>query len=108
MYRLIPYMGGGFQKGLAISLVASYFCTLITMALGDWITPFPYTQTLQGIDYTIWAWILPGLAVALYYITKENMQDVPTAEPGEALLPSGMPAADYPLLPQSPQVSTGK
>jgi O-antigen ligase len=72
LYRVIPLMGGGFQKGLAYALLASYPCTLLTMALGDWVTPFPYTQTLQGIDYTIWAWIIPGLATAMYYITLEN------------------------------------
>ena len=72
LYRVIPLMGGGFQKGLAYALLASYPCTLVAMALGDWVTPFPYTQTLQGIDYTIWAWIMPGLATAMYYITLEN------------------------------------
>jgi O-antigen ligase len=99
MYRLIPYMGGGFQKGLAISLVASYFCTLITMGLGDWITPFPYTQTLQGIDYTIWAWIMPGLAGALYYITKEHMQGTTAPESNTTELPFGDPIPGVHLLP---------
>lgn len=108
MYRLIPYMGGGFQKGLALSLVASYFCTLITMALGDWVTPFPYTQTLQGIDYTIWAWILPGLATALYYITKENMQGERVPESSVMELASGESNIGVPLLPTSSSSSPGR
>lgn len=99
LYRVIPRMGGGFQQGFAIALVASYPCTLVTMALGDYITPFPYTQTLQGIDYTIWAWILPGLATAMYYITLENSQkdERPAAE-DTALLLDSVPRP-RPLLP---------
>jgi O-antigen ligase len=107
MYRLIPYMGGGFQKGLAISLVASYFCTLVAMALGDWVTPFPYTQTLQGIDYTIWAWMLPGLATALYYITKERMDNEPVQKITIQELSLGDSITRVPLLPRPSQPSTG-
>jgi len=57
----------GFRYGLASALLATYLVTLVTMMLGDWITPFPYTQTLAGIDYTIWHWMMPGLAAALYF-----------------------------------------
>ncbi|MBZ0288291.1 MAG: O-antigen ligase family protein [Anaerolineae bacterium] len=108
MYRLIPYMGGGFQKGLAISLIASYFCTLVAMALGDWVTPFPYTQTLQGIDYTIWAWMLPGLATALYYITKERMENEAVQEITIQELSLGDSITRVPLLPRPSQPSTGQ
>jgi O-antigen ligase len=68
MYRTVPRQG--FRYGLAVSLVAAYFVSLATMMLGDWITPFPYTQTLAGIDYTIWHWMMAGLTVALYYESK--------------------------------------
>jgi len=103
MYRMMPKMGGGFQKGLAIALVAGYFCTLVSMALGDWVTPFPYTQTLQGIDYTIWAWILPGAATALYYLTKENEREDAADIPVETeRLPGNQSSGQQvPLLPGS-------
>jgi O-antigen ligase len=76
---------GGFRRGLANSLAASYCCSLVAMMLGDWVTPFPYTQTLAGIDYTIWAWILPGLTGALYFITKDEMEARSKAETTLAL-----------------------
>ncbi|MEZ4671834.1 MAG: O-antigen ligase family protein [Anaerolineae bacterium] len=64
-----------FLKGTKYALVACYPAILITMMLGDWITPFPYTQTLAGLDYTIWAWILTGLTVATYHImAKQNAE----------------------------------
>ncbi|HEX2906573.1 MAG TPA: O-antigen ligase family protein [Phototrophicaceae bacterium] len=55
-----------FERGLAIALLGANASTFITMFLGDWVTPFPYTQGLGGIDYTIWAWILAGMTIALY------------------------------------------
>ncbi len=67
-----PFLGA-----LKYSLTACYPAILVSMMLGDWVTPFPYTQTLMGIDYTIWAWMISGLTIALYYVTP-NLQD--TAE----------------------------
>lgn len=64
-YRSIP-KDGGFRQGLAASLVAINAVTILIMMLGDWVTPFTYTQGLSGIDYTIWSWIFAGLTLALY------------------------------------------
>ncbi len=69
-YRSVPRQG--FRHGLAGSLLAAYFISLVSMMLGDWITPFPYTQTLAGIDYTIWHWMMAGLSVALFYEAKRT------------------------------------
>lgn len=70
VYRMVPREG--FQYGLGMSLVATYAMTMFVMALGDWITPFPYTQSLAGIDYTIWHWMFAGLSGALYAHIKQN------------------------------------
>jgi O-antigen ligase len=64
-----------FLNGLKYSLVACYPAILVCMMLGDWVTPFPYTQSLAGIDYTIWAWMISGLTIALYYIAPD-LKDV--------------------------------
>jgi O-antigen ligase len=59
-------------NGLKFALVSFYPVIFVVMMLGDWVTPFPYTQTLAGVDYTIWNWILPGLMVALYHYGREE------------------------------------
>ncbi|MBI5669541.1 MAG: O-antigen ligase family protein [Chloroflexi bacterium] len=64
-YRRMPKDGSP-QHGLAASIVAINLTTLVVMMLGDWVTPFTYTQGLQGIDYTIWAWLFAGLGLALH------------------------------------------
>lgn len=73
-YRLVPK--GGFEHGLATTLLAANLSTLGVMMLGDWVTPFTYTQGLGGIDYTIWAWIWAGLSVAYYHICRERVHEV--------------------------------
>jgi O-antigen ligase len=67
-YRLVPKRG--FERGLAVSLVAVFFVTLTIMMLGDWVTPFTYTQTMRGLSYTIWPWLWAGLAIALNHISS--------------------------------------
>lgn len=64
-YQRVPR--GGFYHGLAAALGAAYVVSLGAMMLGDWVTPFTYTQTLGGVSYTIWHWMLAGTAIALYY-----------------------------------------
>ncbi|NWG16301.1 MAG: O-antigen ligase family protein [Chloroflexi bacterium] len=63
---------GGFEQAAAYALLAANLSTFITMALGDWVTPFTYTQGLGGIDYTIWAWILGGLTIAFHHILRSR------------------------------------
>jgi O-antigen ligase len=74
-----------FLCALKYSLVACYPATLLAMMLGDWVTPFPYTQTLFGFDYTIWAWMISGLAIALYHYTpKTQLSDLTFVSQGTA------------------------
>ncbi|MBL8162735.1 MAG: O-antigen ligase family protein [Anaerolineae bacterium] len=71
MYWLVPN-DNGFLHGLKISLIACWVATMVAMMLGDWVTPFPYTQGLNGIDYAIWAWIFQGMAVALCHLMQRQ------------------------------------
>lgn len=91
-YRAVPR--GGFYHGLAASLASAYVVTLGSMLLGDWVTPFTYTQTLSGISYTIWHWMLAGAAIALYYQAR-RLASAPV-EP--AALPADIPHVRARLL----------
>jgi O-antigen ligase len=71
-YRLVPK--SGFEGGLAVSLVAVFLITMIIMMLGDWVTPFTYTQTMRGLSYTIWPWLWAGLAIALNHLTRQSQK----------------------------------
>lgn len=67
MWRYTPD-SSEFVKGLKLSLLACWPTTMVIMMLGDWVTPFTYTQGLAGIDYAIWSWMIPGWTLALYHI----------------------------------------
>lgn len=85
MYWIVPR--GGFEYGLAVSLAACYIAIFVVMALGDWVIPFAYTQTLAGVSYTIWAWMLMGIASALYFHCKDQQSSAVSA--GELSADSG-------------------
>ncbi|MBL8153464.1 MAG: O-antigen ligase family protein [Anaerolineae bacterium] len=72
-YRSVPADESGFISGLKATLLAAWPVTILTMMLGDWITPFTYTQGLAGIDYTIWHWVMPGMSLALYAISQTKL-----------------------------------
>ncbi len=69
-YKLAPKTG--FERGLAVSLLAIYVCILVLQALGDWLLPFTYTQTMRGLSYTIWPWLWMGMATAFGHILRTS------------------------------------
>jgi hypothetical protein len=63
-----------FVEAFAMAAVGGYIGTVLSMALGDWIVPFVYTQTIQGFDYAAYTWVLLGAAVSLSHIlTHESL-----------------------------------
>jgi O-antigen ligase len=66
-----------FIHALGLTLIAFNAAIYVTMMLGDWITPFTYTQGLAGIDYDIWPWMMTGLTVALYYEIQKQKAEAP-------------------------------
>ena len=88
----INFEKGDFYRTLAASLLAANCSTLVTMMLGDWVTPFTYTQGLGGIDYTIWSWMIAGLTTASYHEVLRETKDVSTATettPHDISIPAG-------------------
>lgn len=67
-YFIVPK--GGFFHGLASFLIAAWAISMLSGMLGDWVIPFAYTGGLGGFDYSVWHWLMPGMAVALYYYCK--------------------------------------
>ena len=44
----------------------------VSMALGDWILPFAYNQTITGFDNAVFTWMMLGGMVALYRMTTAS------------------------------------
>lgn len=65
---------GDFAEGFGLAALGGYAGTIVAMALGDWIVPFVYTQTIAGFDYAVYSWLLLGGAVALHRIVEARRE----------------------------------
>ncbi len=56
---------GDFAEGLANAAFAGTVGSLAAMAIGDWVFPFAYTQTITGFDYVVYSWLFMGTILVL-------------------------------------------
>jgi O-antigen ligase len=61
---------GDFAEALANSLLAGTVACIVAMALGDWLIPFAYTQTIAGFDHSVFSWLFMGLIFVLDRLTQ--------------------------------------
>ncbi len=64
----------GVERALAAGFLACFVVSMFSMALGDWVTPFTYTQTIFGFAFTSQHWIWAGLGLSLYQHFKSKQQ----------------------------------
>ena len=55
----------GFEGGFAYGAVGAFFGIVVAIALGDWLIPFVYNQTIAGYRYTVHSWVFLGMLVGL-------------------------------------------
>lgn len=65
-----------FQESLANTIFAGTLGCILMMAVGDWLIPFAYTQTIAGFNHSVYSWIFMGMAIALgrISITKQGVK----------------------------------
>jgi O-antigen ligase len=62
----------GFAAGFVNGVLAGMVGVLVAMALGDWLIPFVYNQTIAGFRYTVHSWLLFGALAATLGIRAER------------------------------------
>lgn len=67
---------GDIVEGLANAAFAGTIGCIIAMAIGDWLFPFAYTQTIAGFDYVVYSWLFMGTILAL-----DRLYPATTSEP---------------------------
>jgi len=55
-----------FKEMLANATLGGLFGTIVGMALGDWVLPFAFNQTISGFDNALYTWLFLGCMVSLY------------------------------------------
>jgi hypothetical protein len=56
---------GDFAEGAANAAFAGTIGVLVAMAIGDWVFPFAYTQTIAGYSYAVYNWLFMGVILVL-------------------------------------------
>ncbi len=70
---------GDFSEALANCLLAGTVGCLAALALGDWLIPFAYTQTISGFDHSVFSWLFMGMIIALDRLTRPGPETAPNA-----------------------------
>lgn len=74
--RRLRARGDPFKAALALGVLGGTVGMIVAMALGDWVIPFVYNQTIVGFEYTIESWICIGMLVALDAMSRTAPAEV--------------------------------
>ncbi len=61
-----------FEEMFSLATLGGCFGVIVGMALGDWVLPFAYNQTIAGFDNAQYTWIFLGCMVSLYLSTRRG------------------------------------
>ena len=78
-----------FVRAFAVGSAGGVLAVIVAMALGDWVLPFVYTQTIAGFDYAVYSWICLGAMAALHRIVAAERDAAAQAASTEAAAPDG-------------------
>jgi len=67
---------GDFAEALANIGLAGTIACILALFIGDWLFPFPYTQTLAGFDYIVYSWLFMGTIPALRRLATPDSEVV--------------------------------
>ena len=56
---------GDFAESMTVAVLAGTAGCIVAMALGDWLFPFAYTQSITGFDAAMFNWFFMGMVWAL-------------------------------------------
>jgi hypothetical protein len=60
----------GFAAGYAHGVLGGLTGATVAMALGDWVIPFVYNQTIAGFRYTMYTWLFLGALGSMWQLTQ--------------------------------------
>ncbi len=73
---------GDFATSLSAAVLAGTVGCIVAMALGDWLLPFAYTQSIAGFDSAMFNWFFMGSIWALHHSLRSQGADQPAADEG--------------------------
>lgn len=88
-WKLVKRLKGAanFEEAFSVAVLGGCMAAIVAMALGDWIVPFVYTQTIAGFDYAVYTWIMLGGMMSLLRIVQVREVGVKLEEQIHAVTP---------------------
>jgi hypothetical protein len=76
IYQVIRGLPPGFTKAYVLGVFAGFCAMLVgSFLFADWLIPFVYNITITGFRHSVYAWILVGSVLGLYYQQREKVGD---------------------------------
>ena len=71
LYRVSKRLPPGFLKAYALGVFAGFSAMLVgSFFFADWLIPFVYNITITGFRHSVYAWILVGSVLGIYYANQ--------------------------------------
>ncbi len=71
LYRVSKRLPPGFLKAYALGVFAGFCAMLVgSFFFADWLIPFVYNITITGFRHSVYAWILVGSVLGIYYTNQ--------------------------------------
>ena len=74
---------GDFAESMTVAVLGGTVGCIVAMALGDWLLPFAYTQSITGFDAAMFNWFFMGTVWALKHILASESVDANRLHPIE-------------------------
>jgi O-antigen ligase len=65
-WRLKPRLTEASDRATCIAMLGGLPAVLAAMALGDWVIPFVYNQTIAGFDHTVYSWLVFAIVCGMW------------------------------------------
>lgn len=65
-WRTLPALTDGSDRAACIAALAGLVAAVQAMALGDWVIPFVYNQTIAGFDHSVYTWLMLAILCGIW------------------------------------------
>ena len=72
-----------FWESVVTAVFAGSIAVMVMMAIGDWLFPFAYTQTISGFDHAVYSWLLLALLPVIDKLMPELEKEKQNAAAAE-------------------------
>jgi O-antigen ligase len=74
-WRTLPTLIDGADRAACAAALGGLVAAIQAMALGDWVIPFVYNQTIAGFDHSVYTWLMLAILCGLWAQQRHPVSD---------------------------------